>query len=174
LFYREREFEPGVYKMEAIVHDAIGERASVRFATLEARPTNDTALRASTLVLVASGERVTGADRPAGNPFLVGDMLLYPNLGEPVRKSASPEIGFFVTVYPAKGPKAEARLELLQNGRPLATLPLPLDQPDSAGRIQQVSRLPTAAVPPGTYDLRVIITQGSQQIVRSTVIRLVE
>jgi VWFA-related protein len=174
LFYREREFEAGVYTMEAIVHDAIGERASVRFATLERRATNDDALRASTLVLVASGERVAGADRPAGNPFLVGDMLLYPNLGEPLRKSASPEIGFFLTVYPAKGPKAEARLELMQNGRTLAALPLPLDQPDSAGRIQQVSRLPTAAVPAGTYDLRVIITQGSQQIVRSTVIRLVE
>ena len=174
LFYREPEFEPGVYQMEAIVHDALGERASVRFATLESRAMNDNALRASTLVLVASGERVTGADRPAGNPFLVGDMLLYPNLGEPVRKSASPEFGFFLTVYPAKGPKAEARLELVQNGRTLAALPLPLDQPDSAGRIQQVSRLPTAAVPAGTYDLRVIITQGSQQIVRSTLIRLVE
>jgi VWFA-related protein len=174
LFYREREFEPGVYKMEAIVHDALGERASVRFATLESRATNDTALRASTLVLVASGERVTGPDRPAGNPFLVGDMLLYPNLGEPVRKSASPEIGFFLTVYAAKGPKAEARLELVQNGRTVAALPLPLEQPDSAGRIQQVGRLPTAALPAGTYDLRVIITQGSQQIVRSTVIRLVE
>lgn len=174
LFYREREFEPGVYKMEAIVHDALGERASVRFATLEHRAMNENTLRASTLVLVASGERVTGADRPAGNPFLAGDMLLYPNLGEPVRKSASPEIGFFLTVYAATGPKAEARLELVQNGRTLAALPLPLDQPDSAGRIQQVGRLPTAAVPAGTYDLRVIITQGSQQIVRSTVIRLVE
>jgi VWFA-related protein len=174
LFYREREFEPGVYKMEAIVHDVLGERASVRFATLESRATNGDALRASTLVLVASGERVTGANRPAGNPFLAGDMLLYPNLGEPVRKSASPEIGFFLTVYAAKGPKAEARLELAQNGRTLAALPLPLDQPDSAGRIQQVSRLPTAALTPGTYELRVIVSQGSQQIVRSTVIRLVE
>jgi hypothetical protein len=174
LFYREREFEPGLYKMEAIVHDALGERASVRFATLEHRAMDENALRASTLVLVASGERVTGADRPAGNPFLVGDMLLYPNFGDPVRKTGSPEIGFFLTVYPAKGPKPEARLELLQNGRPLAALPLPLDQPDSAGRIQQVSRLPTAAVPAGTYDLRVIVTQGSQQIVRSTIIRLVE
>ena len=95
-------------------------------------------------------------------------------VGEPVRKSASPEIGFFLTVYPAKGAKAEARLELVHNGRALAALPLPLDQPDSAGRIQQVSRLPTASLTPATYELRVIITQGSQQIVRSTVIRLVE
>jgi VWFA-related protein len=174
LFYREREFEPGVYRMEAVVHDALGDRASVRFATLEHRPADADALRASTLVLVASGERVTGADRPERNPFLVGDMLLYPNFGDPVRKTASPEIGFFLTIYPAKGPRPEARLELWQNGRPLAKLPLPLDQADSTGRIQQVSRLPIGAVSAGTYDLRVVVTQGSQQIVRSTMLRIVE
>jgi VWFA-related protein len=174
LFYREREFGPGVYKMEAIVHDALGERASVRFATIDRSDMPEAALRASSLVLVASGERVAGADLPAGNPFLVRDMLLYPNLGEPVRKSATPEIGFFLTVYPGKGPTPQATIEVLQNGAALATLPLPLDDPDSAGRIQQVSRLPTAALPPGTYDLRVVITQGSRKIARATVLRLVE
>ena len=174
LFYREREFEPGVYRMEAVVHDALGDRASVRFATVDQRAANDAGLRVSTLVLVGSGERVAEAERPAGNPFLVGDMLLYPNLGEPVRKGATPEIGFFVTIYPAKGSKPQAALELLRNGKALASLPLTLAEPDSTGRIQQVSRLPTAAVPAGTYDLRVVVTQGARQIVRSTVLRLVE
>jgi len=55
-----------------------------------------------------------------------------------------------------------------------ASLPLPLGDADSAGRIQHVSRLPIAAVAPGTYELRLVITQGSQQITRSTVLRLVE
>ena len=174
LFYREREFEPGAYKMEAIVHDALGERASVRFASLDHGATKDDGLRVSTLVLVASGERVAEAQRPAGNPFLVGDMLLYPNLGEALRKGTTPEIGFFLTLYPGKGPKPQATLELLQNGKALARLPLALGDVDGAGRIQQVSRLPTAAIPPGTYDLRVVVTQGSQQIVRSTVLRLID
>jgi len=174
LFYREREFDPGVYKMEAIVHDALNERASVRFATLDHRTANEGALRASTLVLVARGDRVPEAERPAGNPFLVGDMLLYPNLGDPVRKSATQEIGFFLTVYPATGPKPQATLELVQNGAAVARLPLPLGETDSAGRIQQVSRLPVAKLAAGTYELRVVVTQGSHQLVRSTVLRLVE
>ncbi len=174
LFYRERDFAPGVYRMEAIVHDALGERASVRFGTLDQRPGAANALRASTLVLVGSGERVAAADRPAGNPFLVGDMLLYPNLGEPVRKDATQEIGFFLTVYPGKGSKPQATLNVLQNGAALAKLALPLADADNAGRIQHVSRLPVAALPAGTYELRVVITQGSQQIVRSTMLRLVD
>lgn len=174
LFYREPVLQPGVYSMEAIVHDALGERASVRFATVEQSKMDDNVLRASTLVLVASAERVAPADRPTGNPFVVGDMLLYPNMGEPVRKSTAPEIGFFFTVYPAKGAKPEAVIEVLQNGAALAKLPLPLNQPDGEGRIQQVSRLPTAALSPGTYDLRLVITQGALQLSRSTILRIVD
>jgi hypothetical protein len=123
---------------------------------------------------VASAERVAEAERPSGNPFLVGDMLLYPNLGEPLRKSAAPEIGFFFTVYPAKGPKPQAALEVMQNGAVLARLPLPLAEPDTAGRIQQVSRLPVAALSAGTYDLRLVVTQGRQQLSRSTMLRIVD
>jgi VWFA-related protein len=174
LFYREPELQPGVYSMEAIVHDALGERASVRLTTVEQSKVDENALRASNLVLVGSAERVAPSNRPEGNPFLVGDMLLYPNMGEPVRKSTTPEMGFFFTVYQAKGAKPEAHLELLQNGAALAKLPLPLDEPDSAGRIRQVSRLPTAALSPGTYDLRLIVTQGQQQVSRSAIVRIVE
>jgi VWFA-related protein len=174
LFYREPELPPGLYSMEAIVHDALGERASVRFATVEQSKTDENALRASNLVLVASAEKVAPANRPVGNPFLVSEMLLYPNTGEPVRKSETPEIGFFFTVYPSKGPKPEATLEVLRNGAALAKLPLALGDADSSGRIQQVSRLPTAALTPGTYDLRLVIAQNQQQLVRSTILRIAD
>ena len=174
LFYRQREFEAGIYRMEAIVHDALGERASVRFGTVDHHTLDAQVLRASTLTLVARAERVGDADRPADSPLLVGDLLLYPNLGEPVSKAATSEVGFFVTIYPVNGSKPEATLELVQNGKALASLPLQLGEPDKAGRIQQVSRLPTSALPVGVYDLRLLITQGQQQIVRSTVIRITE
>jgi VWFA-related protein len=174
LFYREPQLPPGVYSMETVVHDALGQRASVRFGTVEQTKVDETALRASTLVLVATAERVAQQERPAGNPFLVGDMLLYPNMGEPVRKSATPELAFFFTVYPAKGAQPQAVIEILQNGATLATLPLPLGEPDSAGRIQQTSRLPTAALSAGTYDLHLVVTQGPQKITRSAIVRIVD
>jgi hypothetical protein len=174
LFYRERELDAGLYKIEAIVHDTITDRASVRFSTLERPKLDPGTLRASDLVIVASAERVAGRDRPAGSPFLVGDLLLYPNLGEPLRKGTTPEIGFFFTVYAGKGPKPQATAELMQNGSALARLPLPLGDPDAAGRIQQVSRLPAGALSPGTYDLRIVVSQGQQQVSQSVIFRLVE
>ncbi len=174
LFYRERELGPGVYTMEAIVHDALSDRASVRLATVEQSKPDERALRVSDLVLVAGADRVSKADQPAGNPFLVGDMLLYPNLGDPLRKSSTPEIGFFFTVYSAKGPKPQATLELMQNGVRLAAVPLTLAEPDASGRTQQVGRLPTGAIAPGTYDLRVVVSQGGQQITRSVIVRILD
>jgi hypothetical protein len=174
LFYREPELQPGVYSMEAIVHDALGERASVRFTTVEQNKVDAGELRASALILVGTAEKVAQGDRLEGNPFLVGDLLLYPNMGEPVRKSGTPEIGFFFTVYPGKGAKPQAALEVLHNGAALAKLPLSLGDPDGTGRIQQVGRLPTAALAAGTYDLRLVITQGQQQIARSAILRIVD
>ena len=174
LFYRERELKPGLYTMEAIVHDALSDRASVRLATIEEPQLDVGALRVSDLVLVASAERIAKADVRPGNPFLVGEMLLYPNLGDPLRKSATPELGFFFTVYPGKGSKPQATLELLQNGARLATLPLTLGEADSSGRIQHVSRLPIGALAAGTYDLRVVLTDGRQQVSRSAMFRIVD
>ena len=174
LFYRERELKPGLYTMEAIVHDALSDRASVRIATVEEPQLDPAALRVSDLVLIASAERVAKADQRPGNPFVVGDMLLYPNLGDPLRKSATPELGFFFTAYPGKGTKPQATMELLQNGAVLASLPLTLGEPDSFGRIQQVSRLPIGTLASGMYELRVVLSDGRQQISRSTTLRIVD
>ena len=131
-------------------------------------------LRVSDLVVIASAERIAKADQRAGSPFLVGDMLLYPNLGDPLRKSATPELGFFFTAYPGKGSKPQATLELLQNGGRLASLPLTLGEPDSFGRIQHVSRLPIGTLAAGTYDLRIVVSDGRQQISRSATFRIVD
>jgi len=174
LFYRERELKPGLYTMEAIVHDALSDRASVRIATVEEPQVDPATLRVSDLVLIASAERIAKADQRAGSPFLVGDMLLYPNLGDPLRKSATPELGFFFTAYPGKGSKPQATLELLQNGTGLASLPLTLGEPDSFGRIQQVSRLPIGTLAPGAYELRIVLSDGRQQISRSAMFRIVD
>jgi len=174
LFYRERELTPGLYTMESIVHDVTSDKASARLVTIEEPPLDPGALRASDLVLISRAERVAKADQRAENPFQAGDMLLYPNLGEALKKSTTPELGFFFTAYPAKGTKLQATLQVLQNGAQLAALPLTLDQPDASGRVEQVSRLPIGSLAAGTYDLRVVLSDGRQQLARSTTFRIVE
>jgi hypothetical protein len=174
LFYRESELPPGLYTMETVVHDALAGKSSVRFSTVEVPKYADSALRISSLVQVKRSEKVADKERPAGNPLLVNDVVLYPNLGDPVSKAAK-EVGFYFAVYPAAtGPAPTATIELMQNGKLVAQLPMPLAGADPSGRIQQVGRLPIDQLPPATYELRAIVQQGSQTAASTTMLRIVE
>jgi hypothetical protein len=173
IFYRETDLPPGVYSMETVVLDALSKKASVRFATVEKPPVDTGRLRLSTLVVVRRGERVSEADRTAGNPLFVGDTLLYPNLGTPLTAGVDKELPFYFTAYLGAGGNATARLEVLQNAKPLAAVPLELAQPDAARRIQQVSRIPIDQLAPGSYELRVTVTQGTVAATHSAPFRVI-
>ena len=43
---------------------------------------------------------------------------------------------------------------------------MPLAAADASGRIQQVGRLPIDQLAPGTYELRAIVRQGTEQVSR--------
>ncbi len=158
--------------METVVFDAVSNRASVRFSTVEQPRAAADGLRVSNLLVVGRSEKVAEADRPADNPFLVGDLLLYPNLGTPLPKAQNKELAFFFTIYPGAAAKPTAVLELMQNGKLLAQSPLPLEAADASGRIQQVGRLPLETLAPGTYDLRVVVTDGTAPQMRSVLVRI--
>ena len=166
LFYREPVLPPGVYTMETVVYDNPSKKASVRYSTVQVPSIDPKKLRISSLVLVDRGEQVP-ADEPKDGPLFVKDLLIYPNLTGEVSKSAK-ELGFFFTAYPSTSTSApQAFLDVIQNGTPLAQLPLPLAPVDSSGRIQQVGRLPLDAFAPGTYELRAIVKQGADQVYSS-------
>ncbi len=174
IFYREPELPPGVYSMETVVHDAPSGKSTVRLGTVEVPKTDAGKLRMSSLILVKRGEKVPASDRRSGNPLLVNDVILYPNLGEPVSKAAK-EAAFYFAAYPASGGAApEASIELLLDGKVIAQLPIPLATVDASGRIQQTGRLPLAQLTPGTYDLRAVVKQGAEQVSRSTMLRITE
>lgn len=169
LFYREPVLAPGVYTMEAAVYDTLSGKATVRLSTVEVRDVDPKTIAMSSIIAVHRSERVPENERIPGSPLYVDDQLLYPNMGEPVSK----ELPFYFIVYPAEGAGAtEASLELLQNNQPLAQAPLQLAKPDAAGRIQQVSRLPIAALKPGAYELRVTVQQGASRTTRQLVFRV--
>jgi VWFA-related protein len=174
IFYREQELPAGVYTMETIVYDAPSGKSSMRLSTVEVAKTDAGRLRMSSLVLVDRGEKVPEKDRHTGNPLLVKDVVLYPNLGEAVSKTAK-EVGFYFAVYPAQGaPAPESVILLLKDGKPVVQLPMPLAPSDAAGRIQQVGRLPLDQLAAGTYELRAVVKQGSEQVFRSTMLRIAE
>jgi VWFA-related protein len=175
IFYRQPELPPGTYTMETVVYDALSQKASVRFRTIEQGDINPDTLRLSSLMLVRRGEKVPSDQRPADNPLFVGEMLLYPNLGAPLKKGDDAELAFFFTAYPGGGTETtlNGTIELLQDAKVVARAPMTMEKPDDQGRIQQVSRLPIGALAPGRYQLRVLVQQGTQTAAGMTEFRIV-
>jgi VWFA-related protein len=173
VFYRQPELPQGFYTMETVVYDAFSKKSSVRFTTIE-QPNQDIAqLRMSSLVLVSRGEKAE-ATADTDNPLIVHNTLLYPNLGVPFKKASDKELAFFFTAYAGADAKEplSGTIELLQNANVLARSSLQLAAADPDGRVQQLSRIPIEALQPGDYQLRVLVTQGSRTVARSTEFRI--
>ena len=168
LFYREEDLPPGKYEVEAAAYDAPSNKVSVRKTTIDVPNADETKLRLSSVVIVKRGEQLP-KDRKTDSPFLAGDVLLYPNLGEPVSKAAK-QVGFFFTVYPAKDSTFTPALmvELLQNGKAIAAVPLKMPPPNESGRIPFVGNLPLDSLVPGEYDLRVTVRGDKNSAFRVT------
>jgi hypothetical protein len=174
IFYREPELPPGVYTMETVVYDAPSGKSSVRLSTVEVAKAEPDALRMSSLVVVKRAEPIPEKERRSDNPLLVKDVILHPNLGDVISKSTR-EVGFYFAAYPSKGGAAlQSVLELLQDGKALAQVPITLGPMDASGRIQQVGRLPIDQLQSGTYELRAVVKQGDTQVFRSTMLRIVD
>jgi len=98
-------------------------------------------------------------------PLYVGNALLYPNLGEPIRKSETGELPFYFALYGGVQ-NVTSRAQLLRNGQIVAEAPVPLPVATGA-RVQHVGRLPVAALPAGTYELRIRVTDGARELSRT-------
>jgi hypothetical protein len=123
----------------------------------------------SSLVLVSRSEKTPAQTRAAGEkspPFYYGDLLLYPNLGEPLRRQDG--LSFYFVVYPVPGRCAcEMRVALLRNGQSLGETTRAL-QPTGDPRLPHLAQLPIENLTPGTYELRVVVTDMVDQQSRST------
>jgi hypothetical protein len=155
--------------VEAIAYDAEANAASVRTSELVVPEAPEGRLRLSSVVPVKRVEQVPAADRDPSKPLAYGDLLLYPNLGEPISKAAGNEVTFFFTVYAARNgaDRPKARISVLRGGARLAEAPIELPEPDASGRVQHVLGLPLAQLPAGSYELRVSVQDDRGQDTRS-------
>ncbi len=174
VFFRTPDLPPGQFTVTTAVHDSKGKRSSVVESAVEVP--GGTMPAVGSLFIISRVERLDPKDPTAASHPLAGQgVLLYPSLGGAISKKAQAEIAFALPmlVDPA-APAPTATLELLQAGQALAQIPLPLDKPDATGRLIQTSRLPSAAIPPGTYELRITVVAGAAKSVRGTELIITE
>ncbi len=169
LFYREPLLAPGVYTVESIAFDALAGNGSARISTLTVPAAESQTLGLSSVVFVDHVEQMGGApsdhtERPA--PFLVGQMLVYPNIGDAVMKTTTKDLPFFFTIYRGASGPLTATAQLLRSGGVVAEAPLEIAA-STEPRIQQLARLPVSGLAPGTYQLRIIVVSGLQRVAES-------
>jgi hypothetical protein len=169
LFYREVRLSPGRYTLEMIAFDAPTGKATVRTAPFEVRAAETSQLRMSSVVVLKRAERISAEEQKKDQPFHFGELIVYPNLGESILKSAAKQLAFFFTVWPAKGSTEpiNATAEVLQDNRSLGKTTAQMPAPDERGRIKYASALPTDSFQPGTYDLKITVSDGKTTISRA-------
>jgi VWFA-related protein len=166
LFYRETQLPPGQYLLDAVAYDAQAGAASVKTFPLEVPAPGPSGTDLSSLVVIDHVERVPAADRDASNPLYFGEMLVYPSLGDPLRKSVAPAVGFYFT---ARAPldARNAELELSREGETPTRMPLSLPAPGANGVLQHAGTLPLRSLAPGKYDLRLTLLEGKKRLASS-------
>jgi VWFA-related protein len=170
LFYREASLPPGRYTLQAIGYDAVSQKTSVHTAPLEVRSSEPGRPHLSSVMVVGRAEKLPPNEQPTENPLYFGGTILYPNMGEPVRRSAAPALGFYFTVYgvpPGPGPR-KAVLEVFKDGTSAGQVATDLPAPDATGRVQYAGSLPMTAFPPGSYRLKVTATTANGSDSRDT------
>jgi len=169
LFYREPELPQGVYTLETVALDVVSGKGSARVSTITVDPAAPTALGMSSLVIVDRLEAVESAPTPSSDrtaPFYVKNTLVYPNVGDPVAKSATSDLPFFFTVYRGSKAGLTATAELMKNGQVLASVPVDLADGGSSP-LQEIGKMPLGALAPGTYELRIRVAAPGEEVVRS-------
>lgn len=163
LFYREAELLPGRYTLAAAVYDAATGRAGRCSDTFIVSGADASKPRLASVVIIDRAERAASAvGQQADNPFRYGELLVYPNLGAPLHKSAVKELALLLTIYAARGERAAPKLtvEVSQSGRTLGKAALNLPAPDETGRVQYASTIPTDKLAPGEYQLTITASDG--------------
>jgi len=174
LFYQEANLPPDSYTVEMIAYDAPSGRASVRTGTIEVPATDESKLRLSDVAILARGEKVDNPEENKKNPFRVANMLVSPNLGEPIPR-AQKQVPFFFTVYvPAGTSKPKLTVEILSQGKTLTQMPGELPATDASGRSQFVAGLPVEKFPGGSYELKITVSDGTTNLTRSRSFTLID
>jgi hypothetical protein len=169
LFFRQTDLHPGRYRVQTVVYDALGKKAGSREDKVEVPGLGDNNLRLSSIVVIRRAERLNAAQQKESNPFHVGELLVYPTMGEALSKAIYKQLPFFFTVYVPNGTAQAPALtiELVQGGQVLARIPAELPAADPDGRIQYAGGLPLEKIPPGEYELRVTVKSGASSVANS-------
>jgi hypothetical protein len=166
LFFRRTTLPAGRYTLEYVIHDALAGKAGAGREPIDIEPVSADGLEAGSLVIVRQADRLPASERDAANPLQVGELVLTPNIGEPITKGRADRLAFLLRVRPSKRP-VSARLGLRRADIAVVSVPIAPPTPDADGRLTYLGVVPLANLTPGPFELRVTVDDGATSLTRA-------
>ena len=160
IYQRAVALAPGIYKVDVVVRDVgTGNKGIVRMGFTVPKY-EEKKLSTSSLVLAAKLR--TRDDRDSGKQFVIGDLKIIPNLTGLFERGQ--EVGVYMQIYNAGldqttlRPAVDVVYVLERNGKEVLRQAEDWSTiSDSGQRLTLARLLPTSAIAPGEYEVRVMI-----------------
>jgi VWFA-related protein len=156
----EIQLDPGTYSLEAVMMDRNGGKIGVTKSPLTVpAPTGKLAI--SDVVVVRRTEPLK--DAQILNPFYFKGGKIVPTLDNSLKGGPGHVLPFYFVAYPDPSVKDAPKLTMAfyKDGQYLGSADAPLPAPSSDGRIPYIANLPADKFTPGSYEIRVGVTQGA-------------
>ncbi|MFN7994507.1 MAG: VWA domain-containing protein [Bryobacteraceae bacterium] len=162
---------PGRYTVEVAVLDRKADKASARKSVFLA--TEAAGLSVSSLMRVRD-YAPHAQDLQPEDPFQYQGGRITPTLDETLHENQNATLGLFCLVTPDPGAadKPTLTVEYLQDDKVVGQGDFPLPAPDKGGRIPWALFTPVTALKPGSYQVRVIVRQGSRAVSDQTLLNV--
>lgn len=154
------EVPPGAYTLEAVVMDRNDNKTGVQKTPVTV-PAPSSKLSMSDVVIVRRTEAVK--DNQMLDAFYLPGGKVVPTLTHTLKGGPGNVLPFYFSVYPDPAVKDAPKLTMsfYKEGQYLGAAEAPLPEAQKDGRIPYIANLPADKFTPGSYEIRIGVTQGA-------------
>lgn len=157
------ELAPGAYTLESAIMDRNGKKVGVDRSSFTV-PDATQKLALSDVIVVRRTEALK--DTPISDPFYFAGGKIIPTLDNTLKGGAGNILPFYFAVYPDTWVKDPPKLTMAfyKDGQYLGSAGAPLPPAEHDGRIPYIANLPADKFTPGSYEIKVGVTQGASSV----------
>ena len=157
------ELAPGTYTLEAVIMDRGDNKTGVKQSTFTVpQPTDKLAI--SDVVIIDRTDKLK--DNKIVNPFYFPGGKISPSLNTSLKGGSGNVLPFYFAVYPDPAIKDAPKLTMAfyKENQYLGSAEAPLPPAGKDGRIPYIADLPADKFTPGSYEIRLGVTQGASTV----------
>ena len=168
---------PGRYTLESVAMDGIRNRLSAGRQVLNVTVAEQ-ALSTGSLYLIRQVETIPETADPAekerlqNDPLVIAGRRVIPELADQLSVEGRSDLSFNLPIFAADPNRLKLKLELLYEGKSIATTTPTLPPPDARGRINFTASIPAKGLVDGNYELQATVERDQVVVQQKAAFRL--